>query len=112
MAARARLTDAEIEAGLGNIDGWKHLGDGNRRGVNRFDWIEGNGSVITRTFEFRDFVDALGFIAKVGGLAEQMNHHPEIVNIYNRVRITLNTHDSDGVTDLALKLAMEINNHL
>ena len=112
MADRQRLTDNEIETGLANLDGWEHLGAGDRRGPNRFDWIEGNGSVITRTFEFLDFVDALGFIAKVGGIAEQMNHHPEIVNVYNRVRITLNTHDANGVTDLDLKLATEINNHL
>ena len=64
---------------------------------------------IVRQFEFEDFVAALGFIAQVGALTEKADHHPEIVNVYNRVKISLWTHTEDGITELDLRLAEAIN---
>ena len=65
---------------------------------------------ITRTFMFKDFIEAFSFLTKVAILAEKQNHHPEIFNIYNKVVIHLNTHDAgDIVTEKDYKLASEIN---
>jgi len=72
-------------------------------------WIEENNK-ITRSFEFKDFVEAFGFLTKVAILAEKQNHHPEIFNVYNKVTIHLNTHDAgDIVTDKDYTLASSIN---
>ena len=60
---------------------------------------------ITRTFQFKTFNQALGFMTRVALTAEKMNHHPEWFNVYNRVEVTLATHDAGGVTALDLKLA-------
>ena len=87
-----RLSDDAVESALAGLEGWSR--DGDR---------------IVREFEFGDFVDALGFIAKVGVLAERRNHHPELSNVYNRVAIALSTHDAGGITDLDVALAGEIN---
>ncbi len=87
-----RLDDAAITSALARLDGWDR-----------------EGEAIVRDFEFGDFVDAIGFIAKVGVLAERAGHHPELSNVYNRVRIALTTHDEGGVTDSDVALAGEIN---
>lgn len=72
-------------------------------------WIEENNK-ITRSFKFKDFVEAFGFLTKVAILAEKQNHHPEIFNVYNQVTIHLNTHDAgDIVTEKDYKLAAAIN---
>ncbi len=60
---------------------------------------------ICKTFEFADFSAAFGFMARVALKAEQMDHHPEWFNVYNRVDVTLTTHDADGVTDKDVTLA-------
>ena len=86
-----RLTDAQIAEGLARLPGWTREGD-----------------AIVHDFQFVDFVGALGFIVEVGALAERANHHPEITNVYNRVRIALSTHDAGGITDLDLHLAAAI----
>lgn len=88
---RQRLTDAEIEAALANLPGWRR--DGGR---------------ILRDFQFADFVAALGFIVQVGALAERADHHPELTNVYNRVTIALSTHDAGGITAMDTALAAEI----
>ena len=68
-------------------------------------WKEENNS-LQKTFEFRNFVDAFGFMTKVALMAEKMNHHPNWTNVYNKVIIKLNTHDAgDVVTDKDKKLA-------
>lgn len=65
---------------------------------------------LKRSFEFKDFVEAFGFLTKVAILAEKQNHHPEIFNIYNKVDIALNTHDAgDVVTEKDHQLANAIN---
>ena len=63
---------------------------------------------IEREFKFKTFNQALGFIVRIGLFAEQANHHPEIFNIYNEVKIRLNTHDAKGITDLDFDLAKKI----
>ena len=60
---------------------------------------------ITKTFTFRNFIDAFGFMTKAAIHAEKLNHHPEWFNVYNRVTVTLTTHDAEGLTDLDAKLA-------
>lgn len=71
------------------------------------DWKFINNS-IQKEFEFKDFSKALAFIVQIGILAEKQNHHPEIKNVYNKVSLRLTTHDSDGVTEKDVKLALAI----
>ena len=64
---------------------------------------------LKRTFEFKDFVEAFGFMSKVAIVAEKSNHHPHMSNVYNTVSFELSTHDAgDVVTDKDRKLAEEI----
>ena len=63
---------------------------------------------IMRHFEFKDFIEAFGFMTKVALLAQQANHHPEWSNVYNKVKIVLTTHDEDGITDKDIQLALKI----
>lgn len=64
---------------------------------------------IQRSFRFRDFNAAWGFMARVALLAERQDHHPEWFNVYNRVEITLTTHDAGGLSarDVALARAID-----
>ena len=72
----------------------------------RFD--AARGGLIAREFTFRDFAQAFGFMAQIAVIAESRNHHPEWFNVYNRVDITLSTHDADGLTQRDIDLAREI----
>lgn len=65
-------------------------------------------NAIEKNFKFKNFTQALGFIVQIGVLAEKMNHHPELFNVYNKVNIRLNTHDSGGVTTKDFELATQI----
>lgn len=60
---------------------------------------------VCRTFKFADFNEAFGFMARVAIKADSMDHHPEWFNVYDKVEVTLTTHDADGVTDKDLELA-------
>jgi 4a-hydroxytetrahydrobiopterin dehydratase len=71
------------------------------------DWQVINGK-LNRTFEFKDFVDAFAFMTKVAIVAEKMDHHPELFNVYNRVAIDLATHDIGGIGVLDIELAKKI----
>jgi 4a-hydroxytetrahydrobiopterin dehydratase len=66
--------------------------------------VEGRDA-ITRTFKFKDFNAAFGFMTRAALLAERMNHHPEWCNVWNRVDVTLSTHAAGGLTELDIKLA-------
>ena len=71
-------------------------------------WEEKNNR-LTKTFQFKDFIEAFGFMTRVAILAEKMNHHPLWTNVYNRVSFELSTHDAgDVVTDKDRKLSQEI----
>ena len=75
---------------LGQLAGWQAV-DGR--------------DAITRTFKFKDFNEAFGFMARAALIAEKMDHHPEWFNVYNRVDVTLSTHDACGLTELDVELA-------
>ena len=89
-----RLTEAERGALAGKLPGWS--------------LVQGR-EAIERSFRFRDFSEAWGFMNRVALLAESQNHHPDWSNVYNRVRIELSTHDAGGLTDNDMKLAQAIN---
>lgn len=88
--ARARSTEDEITAGLAALPGWTR--------------VEGR-SAISKRFTFQDFNQAWGFMSRVALYAEKMDHHPEWFNVWNRVDVTLATHDVGGVSALDLELA-------
>jgi 4a-hydroxytetrahydrobiopterin dehydratase len=69
-------------------------------------WAEVEGrDAITRTFTFKDFNGAFGFMCRVALVAEKRDHHPEWRNVYRTVEVTLSTHDAGGVTTLDIELA-------
>lgn len=69
-------------------------------------WSPAEGrDAIRRSFRFKDFNAAFGFMTRVALKAETMDHHPEWSNVYNRVEVLLATHDAGGVTELDLELA-------
>ena len=87
-----RLSDGEISAALvSELSKWSRDGD-----------------FICRQLVFADFKEAWGFMNEVALSAESMNHHPNWENVYNRVDIRLSTHDANGLTQLDLDLAQQI----
>lgn len=88
------LTHEARKAALAALPGWREV-DGR--------------DAIAKTFDFADFVAAFGFMTKCALVAERMDHHPEWMNVYRKVAVTLATHDAGGVTekDIALARAME-----
>lgn len=89
-----QLTGAETAALLAAHPGWT---------------LAREGKAIARTFQFADFNEAFGFMTRVGLLAEKADHHPEWFNVYNRVEITLTTHDAGGLSrrDAVMAAAIE-----
>lgn len=86
------LTESEIQARLAHVDGWA---------------LE-HGEIV-RKVQVKDFRAALLFVNAVGLLAEAADHHPDILINYNRVKLSLMTHDSGGVTEKDIMLAEKIN---
>jgi len=82
------------QALLNNLDGWSEVPD---------------RDAIRRSFTFKSFNAAFGFMSRVALKAEKMDHHPEWFNVYNRVDVTLTTHSADGVTELDVTLAAFMN---
>lgn len=78
-----RLSDAEVAALLTELPGWT---------------VRSDGQAIVRTFKFADFNAAFGFMTRVALYADKHDHHPEWSNVYNRVEITLTTHDAGGLS--------------
>ena len=72
--------------------------------LSRWREIEGRDA-IARTFTFKDFNEAFGFMTRAALVAEKMNHHPEWFNVYKTVEVVLTTHDAGGLSDLDLRLA-------
>jgi 4a-hydroxytetrahydrobiopterin dehydratase len=79
------------EAALARLPGWATA--------------SGEREALTRTYRFADFNAAFAFMTRVAMKAEQLDHHPEWFNVYNRVEVILTTHDADGVTELDVALA-------
>lgn len=73
-------------------------------------WSEVSGrDAIQRTFTFKDFNEAFGFMSRAALVAEKMDHHPEWSNVYKTVEVVLSTHDAGGLTALDIKLAKAMN---
>jgi 4a-hydroxytetrahydrobiopterin dehydratase len=70
--------------------------------------LAGDRDAITRQFQFADFSEAFAFMTRVALVAEKMDHHPEWSNTYNRVVVTLSTHDAGGVTARDIEMAKAI----
>lgn len=85
-----RLTGDARKNAIGGLQGWSEV-DGR--------------DAIQKTFQFKTFNQAFGFMVRAALTAEKMDHHPEWFNVYNRVEVTLSTHDAGGVTDLDIQLA-------
>ncbi len=86
----SKLSPETRSAALENMTGWSET--------------PGRGA-ISKTYNFKTFNEAFGFMSRAALKAEKMDHHPEWFNVYNRVDVTLTTHSADGVTELDLKLA-------
>ncbi|MBK8160189.1 MAG: 4a-hydroxytetrahydrobiopterin dehydratase [Rhodospirillaceae bacterium] len=89
----AKLTETERTAALTTLPAWQMVA---------------GKDAIQRSFRFKDFVEAWGFMSKVALLAQAQDHHPEWSNVYNRVEITLTTHDCKGLSARDVKLALDI----
>ena len=86
------LSDAEIHHALLTLQGWRK-----------------NGEAIERLFEFPNFVAAMGFVNRIAEAAEAVNHHPDITINYNKVKLTLLSHDAGGITQRDIRMAGKIN---
>jgi 4a-hydroxytetrahydrobiopterin dehydratase len=89
----AKLTGKALDEALAKLEGWKQAS---------------GGGAIHKSFKFADFNEAWGFMTRVALAAEKADHHPEWSNVYNKVEITLSTHDAGGVTAKDIKLAQFI----
>ena len=75
-------------------------------------WSEVSGrDAITKKFVFKDFNEAFGFMTRAALVAEKMDHHPEWFNVYNKLEVTLATHDAGGVTQRDIELAMAMDGY-
>lgn len=88
----------------------KLTGDAREKALSELNgWAEVDGrDAIQKTFTFADFNEAFAFMARVALEAEKADHHPEWFNVYNRVDVTLATHDAGGVTEKDIALATKM----
>jgi 4a-hydroxytetrahydrobiopterin dehydratase len=91
--ARQKLTANEVSDALRTLPGWSK---------------DEKHEAIAKSFSFKDFGEAFGFMSRVALAAEKMDHHPDWSNVYRHVHISLTTHDSGGVTALDIALAQKI----
>ncbi len=92
MSERTPLDRNDIEQALRELAGWSY-----------------EEGTLRRSYEFGDFREAVSFIVRISFVAEEMNHHPEITNVYNTVELSLSTHDAgNAVTRTDLELARRI----
>src|SRR5436190_24021561 len=85
-----KLEGEARRAALSKLNGWRELAE---------------RDAISKRFEFKDFNEAFGFMATAALVAQRLDHHPEWFNVYNKVDVTLSTHDAGGLTDLDITLA-------
>jgi 4a-hydroxytetrahydrobiopterin dehydratase len=88
-----RLTETELAALLAEAPTWT---------------LREDGKALTRTFKFKDFNQAFGFMTRVALYADKADHHPEWFNVYNRVEVTLTTHDAGGLSARDARMAAAI----
>jgi 4a-hydroxytetrahydrobiopterin dehydratase len=88
-----KLNEQQRHSALARLPGWTEADD---------------RDAIRKTYRFADFIEAWGFMSRTALIAEQMNHHPEWLNVYNRVEITLTTHDAGGLS----ALDVDLTNHM
>ena len=86
-----KLSDIAIQRELGNLSGWSRRGD-----------------LITKTFQFRNFLSGISFVNAVAKAAETMDHHPDIDIRYTKIICSLSTHSAGGITQNDLDLAKQI----
>ncbi len=86
----AKLDAAQRAKALAELKGWTH---------------DAKRDAITKTFVFKNFVEAFGFMTQAALVAERMDHHPEWSNVYKTVNVLLTTHDAGGLTERDVKLA-------
>ena len=91
MTETVKLTETQVSEAVSSLAGWELL-DGK----------------LHREFQFRNFIEAFGFMSRVALVAEKMNHHPEWFNVWNTVRIDLSTHDVGGLSSRDVELAKAI----
>jgi 4a-hydroxytetrahydrobiopterin dehydratase len=84
------LAPDERKDALAKVPGWKPVA---------------GRDAIAKSFKFKDFSEAFGFMTRAALVAERMNHHPEWFNVWNRVDVTLSTHDAGGLTERDIELA-------
>jgi len=85
------LNGNQREEGLATLSGW-----------------DATDTSLSKTFVFKNFVEAFGFMTQAAIVAEKMNHHPEWSNVYKTVNVTLTTHDAGGITELDINLAKQM----
>lgn len=83
-----KFTPAQVTEALADLPGWT-----------------GEDDALRRTFKFKDHIEAMGFVVRLAMAAEVMDHHPDLRIVYNRVELTLNSHDAGGVTSRDVELA-------
>ena len=88
-----RLVGAARKAAIKELHGWSEVED---------------RDAIRKTYHFGTFVEAWGFMSQVALIAEKMDHHPELFNVYNRVEVILTTHDVGGLSENDLRFAHAI----
>jgi 4a-hydroxytetrahydrobiopterin dehydratase len=89
-----KLTGDTRKAALAKLAGWSEVKD---------------RDAISKTFTFRDFNEAFGFMTRAALVAEKLDHHPEWFNVYKTVSVTLSTHDAGGLTERDVTLAEAMN---
>ena len=86
-----RLSEAEVAAKLKGVQEWKRVGDS-----------------IERTWRFETFLEAVAFMNRMFALAEEANHHPDLLNSWTKVRVRFTTHDAAGLTKRDFKMAAKV----
>ena len=89
-----KLSKTEVTTNLKKLSGWK--------------FVKGRNA-ITKTFKFKNFTEAFGWMTSMALYAEKKDHHPEWFNVYSTVEVTLSTHDAGGITNLDMDMAREMN---
>ena len=88
-----KLDEAKAKTALAQLDGWE---------------FDRDGEVIRKVFKFSDFSEAWAFMNRVALIAEKSDHHPEWFNVYNKVDVTLTTHDAGGLSQRDVDMAQAI----